>query len=430
MKAIIEGKKTLYGKVRIPGDKSISHRGAIIGALARGTSEISGFSPSQDCASTLEALGKLGAAISVDESFVRIEGKAGRFDQPSEELDAGNSATTMRLLAGAIAPMPIRVTITGDDSLLHRPMGRIIEPLSLMGARVISEGGGGLPPLTIEGGNLKGIEYSPPQASAQVKSAILLAGLGARGETRVRELYSTRDHTERILRQSGIEVFQSGNVVGVRPGVPRALELEVPGDISSAAFLLAGAMICPGSTIEVDSVGINPSRTAFLEIAKKMGGDIEVEITDPGFEPKGRLTARYSALRGTRIEPRDVARAIDEVMLISLLATQAEGITIIEGAGELRHKESDRLSATASGLKKLGARVEEREDGLVIEGPCELHGAQVNPHRDHRLAMMFAIAGAAASGTTVISDWEWTEVSYPNFAADMRQLGVEIAQGE
>ncbi|MDD5448155.1 MAG: 3-phosphoshikimate 1-carboxyvinyltransferase [Actinomycetota bacterium] len=430
MKATVKGKKTLSGKVRVPGDKSISHRGAIVGALARGTTKISGFSPSQDCASTLDVLGKLGVSISIDESFVQIEGKAGRFNQPKEKLHAGNSATTMRLLAGAIAPMPIRVTITGDDSLLRRPMGRIIEPLSLMGAKVISEGGGGFPPLTIEGGNLRGIEYSPPQASAQVKSAILLAGLGATGKTRVRELYPTRDHTERILRQAGVEVFQSENVVTLHPGVPRALELEVPGDISSAAFLLAGAMICPGSTVEVSDVGINPSRSGFLEIARKMGGDIEVEVTDSGFEPKGRITARYSALKGTRIEPREVARAIDEVMLVSLLATQAQGTTIIEGAGELRHKESDRLSATASGLKKLGARVEEREDGFVIEGPCELRGAQVDPYKDHRLAMMFAIAGAAASGVTVINDWEWIEVSYPNFVADMRKLGVEINRGE
>lgn len=419
----------LRGEARVPGDKSISHRAAIVGALSRGGWTITGYSPSADCASTLRALRALGVRIGVEEDRLLVDGVGvGGFRRPAAAVDAGNSGTTMRLLAGAVASSPVTVTFTGDESLRRRPMERIIRPLGLMGARLTASDDEGRPPVTVSGGELVGIEYAPPVASAQVKSAILLAGLGARGETTVRELAATRDHTERMLELGGIEVCRCGLAVSVRPGTPLPARVDVPGDFSSAAFLAAAALLVPGSQVTVRRVGLNPSRTCFLGLLSRMGADVEMEVeADEGGEPWGSITARGSELRAVEITPEEVALSIDEVPLLAMLATAAEGRTVIRGAAELRKKESDRIEGTVSGLRALGASIEESEDGMAVDGPVELTGAVVSSRSDHRLAMMLAVAGVAASGRTVVDGWEWTAVSFPGFEDALASLGAEVA---
>ena len=415
----------MTGEVVVPGDKSISHRAAIIGALARGTSLIRGYSPAADCESTLRALEELGVDVRRRGAEIRVKGAAGAsLREPDSPVDTGNSGTTMRLLAGAVASMPISVTFTGDDSLRRRPMNRVIEPLSLMGARVTSSDEEGHPPLLLRGGKLRGIEYSPRVASAQVKSAVMLAGLAASGPTSVNELVRTRDHTERVLEATGIEVTVNGLTVTVQPGVPLAVEIDVPGDFSSAAFVLAAAAIVPGSDVLVRSVGLNPTRTGFLGLLERMGADLEVTLESEDWEPRGSVRARYAPLRAVELSAEDVASAIDEITLIALLATRAQGRTRITGASELRLKESDRIAGTVTGLAALGARVEETRDGVEVEGPCELEGTEVAAGGDHRLAMMLAIAGLVAEGRTVVDGWEWTTVSYPGFEKVLERLGA------
>jgi 3-phosphoshikimate 1-carboxyvinyltransferase len=335
----------------------------------------------------------------------------------------------MRLLAGVLAGESLQVTLTGDDSLVRRPMGRIIEPLSLMGAVVSAEGDAERPPLRIKGEKLKGIEYTPSVASAQVKSAVLLAGLSAEGITTVHEKVKTRDHTERMLRTMGIPVHSEGLAVSVQPGAPRPHDFNIPGDISSAAFIVTAVLVSPGSEITLRDVGLNPTRTAFLEMVSRMGADLEVVggATD-SWEPRGTITVKFSQLSAIEISGNDVARAIDEIPLLALLSTQAEGQTIISDAGELRHKESDRLKGTVEGLLSLGALVEETPDGMVINGPCKLTGSTTSSGRDHRLAMMFAVAGLAAGGKTTVSDWEFADISYPGFAGVLKDLGARVVE--
>ncbi len=415
----------LRGILSVPGDKSISHRAAIVAGLAEGRSTICGCATGTDCQSTLTVLKGLGVGVAARGRSLEINGVGAEgFARPSGPLDCGNSGTTMRLIAGAVAAFPITVTLTGDASLLGRPMTRVIEPLRLMGARVSSGSEGGRPPLEIEGGSLSGIDYSPRVASAQVKSAVLLAGLGAGGSTTVREVEATRDHTERVLELAGVPVVREGLAVTVGRGAPRGFTMEVPGDFSSAAFFIAGALMRPGSELTVQSVGLNPTRTAFLDIVKRMGADVEWTVRNPGIpgEPVGDITVRYGELKGIELSPSDVARSIDEVTLVALLATSARGRTIIRGAGELRMKESDRIRGTVEGLAAMGARVEETPDGMSIEGPACLSGARVSSKRDHRLAMLFALAGMSAGGETVVEGWEWTAVSYPEFADELARL--------
>lgn len=418
----------LNGSVVVPGDKSISHRAAIIGAMAAGTSAFSGYSPAADCASTLSCLRLLGVRAALDRGNLHIEGRDETgFSSPESPLDAGNSGTTMRLLAGAVAGWPITVTLMGDASLLQRPMGRIMEPLGLMGARVEASDDRGRPPVTISGGGLAGIDYRPPEASAQVKSAVLLAGLNASGATTVREKVLTRDHTERMLQRMGIKVRRDGLSVTVEPGPPLGCDLEIPGDFSSAAFIITAALMCPGSQLTVRSVGLNPTRTGFLELLRRMEASLDIKMTDDdSWEPRGDVTARYGRLSATEISAGDVALAIDEVTLVALLATGAEGRTVIRGAEELRHKESDRIRGTVEGLSSMGATIEETDDGMVIHGPCRLEGATVESLRDHRLAMLFALAGLAATGRTVVQGWEWTDVSYPGFSDVLRDIGGRV----
>lgn len=420
-----ERSENLAGVVAVPPDKSISHRAAILTSLCKGKSRIENYSPAADCSSTLRCLRKLDARLSWEGVTLLVEGRGENgFDQPGEPLDCGNSATTMRLLAGALVGDTVEVTLTGDESLTRRPMGRIIEPLALMGARVEAEGEDYRPPLRIKGGKLKGIVYSPSVVSAQVKSAILLAGLKADGSTTVNEKVQTRDHTERMLLAMGIKVLSEGLSVTVEPGMPEPSEFDIPGDFSSAAFLITAALVCAGSEITINAVGVNPSRTAFLDMLNRMGAEIEVKQEAPdAWEPRGEITVKHGPLTAIEVDADDVAKAIDEMPLLALLATQAEGRTEIRGADELRHKESDRLRGTVEGLSTMGASIEETPRGMVIEGPCALDGTAVSSQKDHRLAMMLAVAGLAAEGRTDVQDWEWTEISYPGFHEVLRGLG-------
>lgn len=396
--------------------------------MADGVTTVKGYSEAADCTSTLKVLRALGVRIENTGGEVTIAGRGvGGFDPPAGPLDCGNSGTTMRLIAGALATCPIAAVLTGDDSLNRRPMRRVIEPLVLMGAKCQASDEAGHPPLTVRGGRLEAVTYAPPVASAQVKSAVLLAGLGARGVTEVRESVPTRDHTERMLRLAGIDVASTGKAVSVTPGVPTAFDLVVPGDFSSAAFFIAAALMVPGSALRVSGVGLNPTRTHFLKMLARMGAPVEVVggVGDKAHEPYGDILAEHGPLTAIDVSPKEVALSIDEVTLLALLATAAQGRTTIKGAGELRHKESDRISGTVKGLQAMGARVEEITGGMAIEGPVKLRGARVSSRGDHRIAMMLAVAGLAAQGETVVEGWEWTQISYPGFDGALRGLQKE-----
>lgn len=431
MKAVVVGPAAVRGEIVVPGDKSISHRAAMLGSIADGKSFIKGFSPAQDCSSTLDVLKGLGVVITRHGSSVDVEGLAGRrFKEPGKPLNAGNSGTTIRLGCGLLAPYPVHVKMIGDESLSRRPMNRIIKPLNLMGADIKASDESGNPPLYITGGELQGIEYAPEVASAQVKSAILIAGTGAAGHTTVIEKTQTRDHTERMLGYMGLSVMRKEDSISVEPGILQAGNIDIPGDFSSAAFLIAAGLICPGSKITIRSVGLNPTRTGFLNVLLKMGAKITCVIdSNDDWEPRGTIEVEFSELSAVDVTPGDVVSAIDEITLIALIATQAKGVTKIRGAGELRKKESDRIAGTVEGLRRMGANVSESPEGMEIEGSCALEGARVDSNRDHRLAMMWSIAGLAAKGTTTIDGWEWVSVSYPGYEDTLREVGVEISTG-
>jgi 3-phosphoshikimate 1-carboxyvinyltransferase len=427
--------KRLRGRASVPGDKSVSHRAAIIAALARGRTEITNFSTSDDCASTLDCLRRLGVPAERDGNVVRIEGVGTddgqrRFQQPTRALDCGNSGTTMRLLAGALAAQPFASTLTGDDSLSRRPMRRIIEPLERMGARLASDEGHA--PLVIEGRSpLTRIEHEMPVASAQVKSCVLLAGLGAQGRTTVVERGArTRDHTERMLAwlgtgiettatmREGVGVY-SATVAG--PAQLAARDIAVPGDISSAAFLFIAAALLPGSDLTVEGVGLNPTRAEILSTLRDLGADVRVgDSRELCNEPVGDVRVRggmndrregANILGGAR-----VARLIDELPALAVFGTQVEGGLEIRGARELRVKESDRISTTVANLRAMGGEVEEYDDGLRVFGPARLRGARVESFGDHRIAMAFAVAALAAEGETEIVGAEsCVAVSFPEF---------------
>ena len=425
--------RALRGRLRVPGDKSISHRYAILAALADGVSTITGFADGADCRATLACLRALGVAVrpgagAGDDEAPRplaIHGRGlGALAPPAGPLDAGNSGTTMRLLAGVVAAHPFRTVITGDASLRRRPMGRIIEPLERMGAGL--EADGGRPPLTIRGGRLSGIEYAPPVASAQVKTAVLLAGLHAAGTTRVTEAAATRDHTERALAAFGVPVRREAGGVAVRGGAPlSAARLEVPGDLSSAAFWAAAAAALPGSDVEIEAVGLNPTRTAWLDVLRRAGADVEVRASgNAGCEPAGTLRVRHGRLRPVTVAPAEVPALIDELPVLGALAALGGGIEV-SGAGELRHKESDRIARLAGGLRGLGARVEERADGFRVDGSQPLAGGAADAAGDHRLAMAFAVAALGARGPSVIAGADCVDVSYPGFFAALDRLRAD-----
>ena len=416
------------GRVRPPGDKAISHRYALLAALADGRSDIRGYSTGGDCASTVRCLRGLGVAIEEvgrDASglTLSVTGRGlGGLVAPTDVLDAGNSGSTMRMLSGILSAHPFQTTVTGDDSLLRRPMRRVIVPLERMGAKIGSEEG--RPPLSIQGTSvIQPIEFAPEVPSAQVKTAVLLAGLHGNGVTTVHEPLTTRDHTERALRAFGVRVEARGRSVSVRGGQRLAAQsLEVPGDISSASFWMVAAAALAGSEIVIASVGVNPTRTGIIDVLRRMGADVQVDadVSNVG-EPIGTIRVRHGSLGATVIEPDEVPGVIDELPVLGALATHG-GELQVTGAQELRVKESDRISALVDGLRRMGADIDERPDGFHVRGSRRLSGGEVDARNDHRLAMAFAIAALGASGPTTIHDAGAAAVSYPEFFAVLESL--------
>lgn len=425
MNRVIWPAQRVRGDIDAPGDKSISHRALMLASIAQGESSIKGLAPSRDVASTAHSLRALGASIEeTGKTACRVVGQ-GRFglQAPTRALEAGNSGTTMRLLSGLLAGQPFASTITGDDSLRHRPMDRIIDPLGEMGIRVDSDDGHA--PLTIYGGELRGIRYELPVASAQVKSSLLLAGLYTDDETIVVEPEPTRDHTERMLKAMGADLRHENDTItlsGCRELAP--LELSVPGDLSSAAFFIAAALLVPVGELTLRHVGVNPTRTGILDALQSMGAEIELmNEREEGNEPVADLRAlSQGTLRATEIGAPMIPRVIDELPLLAVLATQADGTTVIRDAAELRHKETDRIHAVANNLRRMGVELDERADGLIIGGPQRLTGAQVDGFQDHRIVMAFTVAGLIAGGPTTIDGADWADVSFPGFFDTLQRV--------
>ncbi len=417
------------GSIEVPGDKSISHRALLLGAIADGTTRIRRFLDSSDCVATLEALRRLGVAAERDESGTLIVQGAGfqGLRQASGPLNLGNSGTGLRLLTGLLCGQAFDSELTGDASLRRRPMARIAEPLNAMGAEIGTTAG--TPPLSIRGGReLHGIDYTLPLASAQVKSALMLAGLYAGGETRIREPAVTRDHTERMFPAFGGPVERTGSTVAVRGvDVLQAASIEVPGDFSAAAFFIVAACIAGSRPLLVRGVGINPTRTGLLRILELMGADIDVMPREAvGEEPVADLRIRRSALTGLEVPPELVPLAIDEFPIVFVAAACARGETSVTGASELRFKESDRLQAMAQGLDRLGVRVRLTADGICIQGG-EISGGRVESCGDHRVAMAFAVAGTVAREPVIVGDVSHVRTSFPGFVDTARAAGIDIA---
>jgi len=414
----INSTSRIGGTIRVPGDKSISHRALILGAMCRGKAAIFNLSPAADCAATMACLRELGVVFDNRADGTVIVNGQGRFGfrEPLGVLDAGNSGTTMRLLAGLLSGQPFFSVITGDRSLCGRPMRRIIDPLGRMGAQINARNNGAEPPLAITGGSLTPIEYTMPVASAQVKSAILIAGLLCEGATTVVEKTPSRDHTERMLRYLDAGIAVDDGSITVSGGDLGAKEIIIPGDISSAFYILLAAALVGGPGVRVLNVGLNPTRLGGIAVLRKMGADIRVsEGGTCNGEPYGEIEAHRSKLYAVNITPEMIPCLVDEIPALALAATQAEGKTIFSGAQELRRKESDRLKGIADGLNRMGAAIIEKNDGLEINGPTPLQGATVASDHDHRLAMTLAIAGLIAGGETVIRDADSVAVSYPGF---------------
>lgn len=407
----------MRGAVRVPSDKSIGHRAIILGALARGVTVVRGFSGGEDNRSTMSVFRRMGVAIEEAPGVLRIEGAgAAGLRGPTETLDCGNSGTTMRLLAGVLAAQPFESVLDGDESLRRRPMRRVTEPLRKLGARIEATAGG-TAPLRIFGGRLGGLDYVLPQASAQVKSCLLLAGLYADGVVRVAEPGPTRDHTERLIEAFGARIERDGPwLVSPRGAQLVGADVEVPGDPSSAAFLLAAALLAADAEVTVEGVCLNPTRTGLFDAWRAMGARLEIEETGQvGAEPIGRVTARSSALVGTEVSGELVVRAIDEIPVLALTAARAQGVTRIRDAAELRTKESDRLAALARELRKVGAHVVEHPDGLDIEGAPAFRGADFQSDGDHRIAMIAAVASLSAQGPSTLDETDSIATSFPGF---------------
>jgi 3-phosphoshikimate 1-carboxyvinyltransferase len=415
----------LHAEFRVPGDKSMSHRAAILGGLSNGTCTIRNFLPSEDCLNTLQAMQALGAPVEVLAELpgygpvdLRIGGRSLKLQAAAGPIDCGNSGTGMRLLAGLLAGQPFTSELFGDASLSSRPMGRITEPLGRMGARIECLGAKpGCAPLRIRPAKLSPITYEMPVASAQVKSAVLLAGLFAEGETTVVQPAETRDHTERMLASFGVQTRRSGQAISIRGGqVPQACDFTVPGDISSAAFWLVAAVALPGSRLLIRSVGLNPTRNAILAVLRRMGARIHETARNGTGEPIGDIEVTGAPLTATTILPEEVPNLIDEIPVIAVAAALAKGRTVIRNARELRVKETDRITTVVNNLRSMGGVIEEFEDGMEIEGGHPLHAAELESFGDHRIAMAFAIAGLFAEGVTVIRDTGCVNTSYPGFS--------------
>lgn len=424
--------RSIGGLLHVPGDKSISHRYALLSALADGPSHIVNYAPGADCASTLDCINLLGATVSRgsppssgEPPAVIVDGQGlGALRAPHHALDCGNSGSTMRMLSGVLAAHPFRSTLVGDASLSKRPMRRLIAPLRSMGAD-IHAADGDRPPLTIHGSALKGIAFVPQVPSAQVKSAVLIAGLHADGETRVTESATTRDHTERAFHAFGVDLRRDEGTLVVRGGQRlRPLTLRVPGDLSSAAFLAVAAAALPGSDLTIAGVGLNPTRRFLVEILRRAGAHVDMQIDDEWHgEPVGRLRVRHAPLRDVVISPAEVPEVIDELPVLAALGTFG-GSVAVSGARELRMKESDRIAELVSGLRAMGADADEREDGFSIRSSRRLSGGTVHAHGDHRLAMAFAVAALGAAEVTTIEGADAVAVSYPTFFEDLRRVVV------
>lgn len=425
--------RAVTGALRVPGDKSISHRYALLAAIADGPSTISNYAPGADCASTLACLASLGAIVSRtpapddgDPPIVTVQGRGPRgLVATAGPLDCGNSGSTMRMLAGIVAGHPFTSTLIGDASLSRRPMRRIIGPLTQMGA-VVTAGTGDRPPVVIHGTSLSGIRFTPDTPSAQVKSAVLLAGLLAAGDTTVTEPASTRDHTERALAAFGAAVQVEGRSISLRGGQRlTGLSLRVPGDLSSAAFWAVAAAAMPGADVTIHGVGLNPSRAGLLAVLRRYGAQVDVTVEDEwNGEPVGRLRVRHGTMGDLVITPDEVPEVIDELPVLATLGTFGGSVTV-SGAGELRVKESDRIAELVAGLRAMGADAEERPDGFQVRAGARLTGGTVHANHDHRLAMAFAIAALGAIGPTLIEGADAVAVSYPAFFEDLERLARE-----
>ena len=420
----IDPAKALTGTVAVPGDKSLSHRSIMLAGLSETPVVVRHFLPSEDCLSTMACMKALGVKVETGpDGQVMVQGK-GLFGlkEPENVLDVGNSGTTARLLCGILAGQPFFSVLTGDESLRRRPMARVIAPLTQMGARIIGRENSRCAPIAIEAAEgLHGIKYNMPVASAQVKSALIFAALYANSPTVITEPYASRDHTERMLAQFGADIVRNGLAITVRPASAlKAPEvIEIPGDFSSAAFLIVAATIIPGSDILLTNVGVNPTRTGLLDVLKQMGADITaVNGRLAGEEPVADLRVRAAGLKGIEINSESIPRLIDEIPVLAVAALFAEGKTLIQGAEELRVKETDRLKAMACELERMGGKIEERQDGMLIEGNSRLHAAECLTYTDHRVAMALTVAGMAADGVT-LDDSGCVNISFPGFFAAM-----------
>ncbi|MGP4060078.1 3-phosphoshikimate 1-carboxyvinyltransferase [Halobacillus sp. H74] len=410
--------KKLRGELRVPGDKSISHRAVIFSSLAEGTSHIQNFLTGEDCLRTVEAFRMMGVKIEQDGGELIVHGEGiTRLNEPSSPINFGNSGTTARLMSGVLAGLPLFTTAFGDTSLSRRPMDRVVAPLQEMGADITGREGGSLLPLAFNGKKLSGYRHELKVKSAQVKSALLLAGMLAKGKTEVIEIGETRNHTEMLLPEFGVDLDIDGRAITIEGGQqPKASDIRVPGDISSAAFFIVAASITPNSQLTIRDVGLNKTRNGILYALEKMGAAIKTDVhTHVGREPVGDIHIQSSNLNGITLDGDIIPNVIDEIPIIALAATQAEGTTIIKDAEELRHKETDRIEAVVDTLNRLGANVEALKDGIIIHGKSQLEGGVINSYGDHRIGMMGAIASLVTSNHVTIHDKDCINISYPTF---------------
>lgn len=425
-KELICNQHNLFGTISVPGDKSISHRAIMFGAVSRGETIVRNFLFGADCLSTISCFRKLGVRIEQEQNEIKIYGEGWNgLKEPSSILDVGNSGTTTRLMLGILAGRPFHSVVIGDDSIAKRPMNRVVLPLRKMGATINGREKGNYTPIAIQGGSpLKSITYELPVASAQVKSCLLLAGLQADGETTIIEPTATRDHTERMIQHFGGELSVQNNRITVKGNQQlTGTTIDVPGDISSAAYFMVAAAIMENSEVILKNVGLNPTRTGIIDVLIKMGADITIEKdTNTSFEPVGTVTVRNSTLKGIEISGDLIPRLIDELPIIALLATQADGKTIIKNAEELKVKETNRIDAVAKELSRLGANILPTDDGMIITGKTPLHGETVSSLGDHRIGMMLGIASLICKDKVTLEGYEAIEVSYPNFFEDLQSL--------
>lgn len=434
--AIVHAACGLSGTLCVPGDKSISHRVAMVSGIASGESVLRGFLRSEDCLNTLSAMSALGAEVQhQNDGSILVQGTSGVLQSPAGVLDMGNSGTGMRLLTGLLSGFPIEARLTGDASLLSRPMGRIQKPLAAMGANVELLGEHGCGPIQIFGGGLKGLRYELPVASAQIKSAILLAGLSVDGDVTVIEPEKTRDHTERILSALGVPVHVDGLSIQLtaNPDLLASLppkEWQVPGDFSSASFWLVAAAMTPGSSLTIEHVGLNPRRTALLHVLERMGADISISV-DAGsedWEPTGSIVVKGGALHGTTVAGHEIPNLIDELPLVAVAGAVAEGETLVKDASELRVKESDRIQAVCRSLSLMGCNAEEREDGFVVRGGPVPGGTTLTSYMDHRIVMSMAVLSLHAAAPVALHDIGCVATSYPSFWDDVKALCGDVVE--